>query len=75
MLLQFPSISLNTNPTLSQAPGFYTRISNSFGYLNKAVREFHHQRAMMRHAAMGMQQYTFGLLTALGRKFCCRPCP
>jgi hypothetical protein len=35
--LQFPSISLNTNPTLSQAPGFYTRVSSSFGYLNKAV--------------------------------------
>jgi hypothetical protein len=44
MLLQFPSISLNTNPTLSQAPGFYTRVSNSFGYLNKAVSKFCQQR-------------------------------
>jgi hypothetical protein len=44
MLLQFPSISLNTNPTLSQAPGFYTRVSNSFGYLNKAVSKFRQQR-------------------------------
>lgn len=33
----FPSISQNTNPTLSTAPGYYTRLSNSFGYLNKAV--------------------------------------
>lgn len=35
----FPSISLNTVPQLSTAPGFYTRLSNSFGYLNKAVRQ------------------------------------
>ena len=46
MLLQFPSISLNTNPTLSQAPGFYMRISNSFGYLNKAVSKLFQQRAL-----------------------------
>lgn len=34
----FPSISLNTNQAMSTAPGFYTRLTNSFGYLNKAVR-------------------------------------
>lgn len=31
-----PSISGLTVPALATAPGYYTRLSNSFGYLNKA---------------------------------------
>lgn len=31
-----PSITSLTVPALTTAPGYYTRLSNSFGYLNRA---------------------------------------